>query len=485
MPQPNRYPAMHVQAPNVLGAARAGMGLAQGFQNLQTGALRNRMAEAEMGRQSELQDIRKRLFGGAGDPAGASGMPADPSAGGAAGGMDQGLFLKYAAMDPQGAKQMWDMIGEMDEASREKAREKTETFGPMALGVLQAEPIQQPGLYRTLLDEAKRMGIQGMPETWSQDAMAWLGLQTTKAMSMGEAIDYYEEEEAVKGQSPLGKLAADRKSGLLDEETYAAGRAEALEGSKSSYQFGNILAGDDEISPARKDSQTGEIEVLKGGKWTPAEGGQFVSEASPYKVMPNALGRSTLVDTNTMEQVWPTPGAQPQTQGLPTQGIPEGADFSAGTGASGFFGGMANTITDALGWGLQAPDTEEAARTLDRLMTVTNLHMTAEMPGRPSNYIRERLAELEVKPGQLSQGDERSRIKMEQIRELMVMEYNRAQQVAGNPDAYSKEQVQMSSDNGGKIKELIDQYDQILGNWGGLQPGSETTIDGVPVKRIK
>jgi hypothetical protein len=255
---------------------------------------------------------------------------------------------------------------------------------------------------------------------------------------------------------------------------------------KSAYQFGNILV-NDQISPARRNTYSGNIEVLSEGNWTPAQSGQFISEASPLKVVPNALGQSTIVDTSKNQQVWPPVDERVTSEALPTQGIDPTIDYSKATGGSGFFGNLGNTLVETVGWGLQAPDVEKAARTLDRLMTVSNLHMTAEMPGRPSNYIRERLAELEVKPETLTQGDERSRIKLEQIREMAVMEFNRAQDIAGNPGGYSANQVRMAADNGGKIRELIDQYDQILANWGqgDLKPGQETTVEGVTVKKLE
>lgn len=199
MVQPNIYPALHVQTPDYAGSIMQGLAFGQQFQS---NRLKNRMLEAEMGRQEELQGIRRRLFGGGGapDPAGASGLPPEPSGGAASGGMDRSLFMEYAAMDPQGAKQMWDLVSSMDESKRAEMREQSEQLGAMAMGVLQAQPIEQPAMYQALVEEARRMGITRMPKTWSKEVLPWLGIQATKAMSMGEAIDFYEEEEAQYGE---------------------------------------------------------------------------------------------------------------------------------------------------------------------------------------------------------------------------------------------------------------------------------------------
>lgn len=240
------------------------------------------------------------------------------------------------------------------------------------------------------------------------------------------------------------------------------------------YSYRNIMMNGKPVR-ARTHSKGGTVEIqTPGGDWQPAPKGHFAPTVG-YTTRTTPSGAQAIIDPTGPTQVYPTPPTGPR---LPTAGTPPGVEFAAGTGGSGFVGNIANTVTDMFGIGLQAPKAEQSARALKALMVQTNLQLTADMPGRPSNYIRQRLAELEVTPNSLLQGDERSKIKMQEIKELIAEEYNRLRDTEGVENS--------------RLLQLHSQFDEILGQWGQapggagvMRPGDRRNIGGVEVERIE
>jgi hypothetical protein len=109
-------------------------------------------------------------------------------------------------------------------------------------------------------------------------------------------------------------------------------------------------------------------------------------------------------------------------------------DIKSAFGIEGAGRNILNTITDAVGLGqpLGGEDVGKATAALTNLATTTTLNLAAEFPGRPSNFTRERIEELTIKPGELSTGPARALQKATEMRKLMQSTYDAAINTANN-----------------------------------------------------
>jgi hypothetical protein len=121
------------------------------------------------------------------------------------------------------------------------------------------------------------------------------------------------------------------------------------------------------------------------------------------------------------------------TKTLPTEVSTNGKfenlkDIKSAFGIEGAGRNILNTITDAVGLGqpLGGEDVGKATAALTNLATTTTLNLAAEFPGRPSNFTRERIEELTIKPGELSTGPARALQKATEMRKLMQSTYDAA-----------------------------------------------------------
>ena len=159
------------------------------------------------------------------------------------------------------------------------------------------------------------------------------------------------------------------------------------------------------------------------------------------------------------------PAKRPAPGGLPT--LTEG--FEEGTGAGGFLKSTINTITDAVGAGLQFPQAEQAKQALNTMQTRTMLELAAMMPGKPSNLIRERLESIAVTPASVFEGDERALTKLVQTRGYIGELLGEAQDILDNPQNYSPKEVAAARAGRSTVRNLYEAYGHIINNW---RPGS-------------
>lgn len=221
-------------------------------------------------------------------------------------------------------------------------------------------------------------------------------------------------------------------------------------------------------TPTERDKLRADLEE---SGYSPNQIRDFMINRDRFQLQTDMFGNRTVFDRY-MGQ--PVGGMGPQTAMTETfeqtAQAPEGVPtltkgFESGTGASGFFGNIANTITDAVGAGLVAPQVEQAKTALDTLKTRTMLQMTAAMPGRPSDLIRERLEGLAVTPGSLFTGDERALTRLIQTRGLIGEEMDRLQTILDNPEGYKADDLAAARANMSQLAELQETYDHIIGNW--------------------
>jgi hypothetical protein len=105
--------------------------------------------------------------------------------------------------------------------------------------------------------------------------------------------------------------------------------------------------------------------------------------------------------------------------------IPEGIDAQLATGAPGAFRNVVNIVGDAFGAGTAFPQAKEATEALRSLQLFTTTTMQSEVPGRPSNFLLERLEALTVQPNSLLQGEEGAKTRLQQTQRLINGEISR------------------------------------------------------------
>lgn len=156
---------------------------------------------------------------------------------------------------------------------------------------------------------------------------------------------------------------------------------------------------------------------------------------------------------------------------------------SLGTGPSGVFGSLANTISEALGGSLPQPKVEEAVQALQNLRIQTITMAQEAIPGRPSNYLMQQLDKLAVQPNSLLMGDERAKIRLQQTRDILQQEASRVEnEILKRPQNFTPATLAKARNNFGQMRSLIQQYDQIIGSFGGSnkQPQGEWSIRLLP-----
>jgi hypothetical protein len=126
----------------------------------------------------------------------------------------------------------------------------------------------------------------------------------------------------------------------------------------------------------------------------------------------------------------------------PPSTMPPNVDFTQAAGVPGFFRGVGNTLADVIGGGLPFEEAQDAIQALENLATRTQIMMQESVPGRPSQYLMERLGRLALEPGDFRAGSEIGKRKVNQTLALLQGELGRMQRVAqmgvetkGNRDA--------------------------------------------------
>ncbi|MGI9306713.1 MAG: hypothetical protein ACR2P5_05350 [Gammaproteobacteria bacterium] len=255
--------------------------------------------------------------------------------------------------------------------------------------------------------------------------------------------------------------------GLMDDPTRASLMGSALQQRQSDLaqafpaQYGaasvkSLFPG----KPTERDKLRNDLRTMG---YTDTQIRDFMVNRDRYQFTTDMFGNRTVFDRYAGS---PVGGAKPSASPPPETDVPTlPGGFESGTGGSGFFGNIANTITDALGAGLAAPQTQRAKTALDTLKTRTMLQMTVAIPGRPSNLIRERLENLAVEPASLFTGDERGLDRLTQTKGLITEEISRLDNMLASPGGYKPDDLAKARDNKSQLEGLLASYDHIIDNW--------------------
>lgn len=155
--------------------------------------------------------------------------------------------------------------------------------------------------------------------------------------------------------------------------------------------------------------------------------------------------------------------------GAPT--LPATIDPAEGTGVSGFAAKVFNTITDAMGLGLAAPEAEKASSVLKVLQRRTQMGLSSNFEGRNTNMMMKMMEELTVTPSSVLQGDARAQEKMSELRALLVDEASRIRKdILGDPQSHSPTTLSKARAEISKLDGLAREYDAVISAMGGRPP---------------
>lgn len=144
--------------------------------------------------------------------------------------------------------------------------------------------------------------------------------------------------------------------------------------------------------------------------------------------------------------------------------LPDNIDSSLSTGFPGAFRNVVNILGDAAGAGTAFPRAQEATEALSSLQLFTTTTMQAEVPGRPSNFLLERLENLTVSPNSLLQGEDRSRTRLEQTQRLIDGEIARLENdvlpLELPPNTRVETQLNLT-----QLKRLSEAYEGVIGSF--------------------
>jgi hypothetical protein len=232
------------------------------------------------------------------------------------------------------------------------------------------------------------------------------------AVSMVGLVEGLTPQETPSPQSAVAKLAADLRAGLITQEQYEI----ALQGMAPR---GMTIESDGQ----------GGFRVVQGA----GVGGEFVP-----------------------------PGGQ----NSPATTMPPGVDFTNATGASGAISGMLNTVTDAFGLGLAAPENEQAATAMRNLARRTMIELAKDVPGRPSNYLLQQFEALTTSPNSIWQGEGRTRERLNQTLQLIELAIRDNLAVANGAGTYSARDVADARRNLVGLSGLRDDYAAVIESFG-------------------
>ena len=170
-------------------------------------------------------------------------------------------------------------------------------------------------------------------------------------------------------------------------------------------------------------------------------------------------GTSAVINKGTGEQIGPPiEPIEPPAETTPV--IPTDVATASATGVKGIVTNVANTLRDAFGMGLQDPEAQDATDALTTIQTLTSLHLLQQISGRDTDGLRKRLDKLTVTPNSFFQGEEKSKNRLEDTRQVLQGELDRMQnQLKTEIDPKTRVELQ---NNIPQIERLRDAYDSLV-----------------------
>jgi hypothetical protein len=149
-------------------------------------------------------------------------------------------------------------------------------------------------------------------------------------------------------------------------------------------------------------------------------------------------------------------------------------------GLAGWGANIANIVTDALGAGQQFSKIGEAQAAMTDLSTRTVLMLDADFAGKPTNFTREKLEKLTIKPAELSQGSVQSYQKTLNMVNALEEAVSGVNAVKNNSDLYSPQAIKDAQANSNKLQNLLDDYISLKNAFESKGLGSQGKVNGQP-----
>jgi hypothetical protein len=202
------------------------------------------------------------------------------------------------------------------------------------------------------------------------------------------------------------------------------------------------------------DKATGRI-VFDGSDTSQADGAANVQPPA------NMFSKTPIGEQSGFVQGGRTAGA-PSTR-TPTSTMPADVDYRKATGTEGFFSSIGNTIAEMFFRRLPMPEAERASQALTNLQVRTQTALQDAVPGRPSNYLLQRLDKLAVAPGALTQGPERAGERLRQTRDMIRETVDRLDnEVLANPKNFTPQQIAQARLKRSEIAAVLRDYDAVV-----------------------
>jgi hypothetical protein len=194
--------------------------------------------------------------------------------------------------------------------------------------------------------------------------------------------------------------------------------------------------------------------------------------------------RAELIDMATGGTVGQAPEALAQEVGAegaaPADDRFKGLPVTQAGGLAGWGAGIVNTVTDALGAGQQFPNIGEAQAAMKDLSTRTVLMLDADFAGKPTNFTRQKLEELTVKPSEVTQGSAQSYQKTVNMISALEEAMAGAKAAINNPSQYSPQKVREAESSVSKLQGLLDDYTSLKNAFENKGLASQGAANGQP-----
>lgn len=145
--------------------------------------------------------------------------------------------------------------------------------------------------------------------------------------------------------------------------------------------------------------------------------------------------------------------------------IPSDIDPTAALGGPGAVKTAVNVIKGAFNADPASPAAQEATAALTTVREMTSITLQAEVPGRPSNLLLEKLDKLTVSPNSIFQGESQAKTRLEQTHRLIDGEIQRIEidvlPLELPPDVRVETQLNLT-----QLKRLRDAYGQLIESFG-------------------
>ena len=149
-------------------------------------------------------------------------------------------------------------------------------------------------------------------------------------------------------------------------------------------------------------------------------------------------------------------------------------------GLVGWGANIANVVTDALGAGQQFPEIGEAQTAMSDLSKRTVLVLDANFAGKPTNFTREIVDQLTVKPAEVTQGSAQSYQKTVKMLNALDEAVSSVEAALQDPTQYSPQEIKEARKQYSTLKGLRDDYTSLKNAFENKGLASQSAAGGQP-----